>query len=90
MKHIREAFTFGRFSCIPAIHSLVNVLLKMLITHIVIAPNNHSPEMTPETFNAVGENVTVGIFLCTMTDNGMVITKFLYSVIGIKLISDYH
>ena len=35
----------------------------MLITHIVIAPNNHSSEVTPKSLNAVGKDITIGILL---------------------------
>ena len=44
-KHIREAFRLGRFSCIPTVRCLVNVVLEMLVTNIVVAATNHTAEM---------------------------------------------
>ena len=61
-----ESLRFAHFSCIPTVYSFVNVLLKVLIRHIVIATNNHSSEMTPKALNGVGKYITIGVLFLTV------------------------
>ena len=42
---IREAFRLGRFSCVPTVSRLVNVVLEMLVRNIVITATNHTTGM---------------------------------------------
>ena len=81
--------THPHFSCIPTIHSLINVLLQMLIRYIVVATDNHSSEMTPKTLNRVGEYVTSCILFLTVINNSVSITQCSKTIIGLKFISDY-
>ena len=83
-----ESFRFAHFSCIPTIHSLVNVLLKVLIRYIVVTANNHPSEMTPKTLNAVGEYVTIGILFSTVSNNSVSISQLCKPIIGTEFISD--
>ena len=83
-----ESFRFAHFSCVPTIHSLVNVLLKVLIGYIVITANNHPSEVTPKALNAVGEYVTIGILFCTVSNNSVSITQLCKTIVGTEFISD--
>ena len=51
LKETRLDYNLDNFSCVPTIHSLVNVVLKVLIRYIVITTHNHSSEMTPKALN---------------------------------------
>ena len=61
-----ESLRFAHFSCIPTVHSLVNILLKVLVTYIVIATANHTSEMTPKALNGVGKYITIGVLFLTV------------------------
>lgn len=61
-----ESLRFAHFSCIPTVHSLVNIWLQMLVRHIVVAANNHPSEMTPKTLNGVGKYITIGVLFITV------------------------
>ena len=83
-----ESIRFAHFSCVPTVHSLVNVLLKMLVRYIVVTPNNHPSEVTPKALNAVGEYITIGILFSTVSNDSVSITQRSKSIIGTEFISD--
>ena len=89
VEHITEAFRLGRFSCVPSVARLVDVRLQVLIAYVVVATVNHSSEMAPEPLNAVGENITIGVLLSTVSDNGVPVTQLLQSLVRTQLVSNH-
>lgn len=62
-EHIGEADPSVRFLCIPAVHLLVNVSLKVLLTNKVVDAIHHSTELSPESFNGIRITIPDNIFL---------------------------
>lgn len=72
-----ESLRFVHFSCIPPIHGLVNVLLKVLVTNVMVATRNHPTEMTPKTLNGVGEYVPNRVLFSTVINDVMTVANLL-------------
>lgn len=84
-----EYLRFAHFSSIPTVYSLIYVGLKVSVGNIMIATCYHSAEVAPKALYAVGEDVTVGVFLCAVGNNLMVVAQFAQTVVCAQLVGNH-
>ena len=84
-----ESLRFAHFSCIPMVHRLVYVGLKVSVGNVMVATRYHSAEVAPKTLYAVGEDVTVGVFLGTVGNHLMAVAQFAQTVICAQLVGNH-
>ena len=61
----------------------------MSVGHVMVTTRYHSTEMAPKALYAVGEDVTVGVFIAAVGNDLMVVAQFVQTVVCAQLVGNH-